>query len=146
MFSPLKEIGILFKSILLNVWRHQLLQTSFIVLSLSMGEQVEAELDVEDEFGHGDADEDPGLSAQPLARLVSNEPVVLPGTGLEIAYKLLKLDNSRVPHFKAEPIKGSSGAGLYLVTYRYLCLLSRSGVAQSVECLSKRSRVMVQLY
>ena len=78
MFSPLKEIGILFKSILLNVWRHQLLQTSFIVLSLSMGEQVEAELDVEDELGQRDADEDPGLSSQPLASLVSDESVVLP--------------------------------------------------------------------
>ena len=49
-----------------------------------MRKQVQSELDVEDEFGHGDADEDPGLSAQPLARLVSNEPVVLPGTGIEI--------------------------------------------------------------
>ena len=43
-----------------------------------MGEQVEAELDVEDEFGQRDADEDPGLSSQPLASLVSDESVVLP--------------------------------------------------------------------
>lgn len=43
-----------------------------------MRKQVESELDVEDQLGHGDADEDPRLGAQPLASLVRDESVVLP--------------------------------------------------------------------
>ena len=47
--------------------------------SLGFGEEVlEAELDVEDELGEGDADEDPGLAAQPLALLVRYVRVILP--------------------------------------------------------------------
>ena len=47
---------------------------------LRLGEEVlEAELDVEDELGEGDAEEDPGLAAQPLALLVRDVGVILPG-------------------------------------------------------------------
>ena len=46
---------------------------------LRVREQVQPELDVEDELGEGDADEDPGLAAQPLALLVGDVGVVLPG-------------------------------------------------------------------
>ena len=47
---------------------------------LRLGEEVlEAELDVEDELGEGDAEEDPGLAAQPLALLVGDVGVILSG-------------------------------------------------------------------
>jgi hypothetical protein len=43
-----------------------------------MRKEVESELDVEDELGQRDADEEPRLCAEALASLVRYEGVVLP--------------------------------------------------------------------
>ena len=53
---------------------------------LRFGKEVlEAELDVEDELGEGDAEEHPGLAAQPLALLVRDVGVILPAREVEIS-------------------------------------------------------------
>ncbi len=43
-----------------------------------MREEVEAELDVQDQLGQSDADENPGLTSQSLATFVGDISVVLP--------------------------------------------------------------------
>ena len=53
---------------------------------LRLGEEVlQAELDVEDELGQGDAEEHPRLAPQPLALLVRDVRVILPETEVHIS-------------------------------------------------------------
>ena len=80
---------------------------------LRLGEEVlQAELDVEDELGEGDAEEHPRLAPQPLALLVRDVRVILPETEMQISQILQ--DNRYLSHHEKLILILQNGRGIRL--------------------------------